>query len=60
VRFAVSDAIFALIAPIAIPELIYLRLLMTERLKQWRTNIITVLKKEESNRLSLSERQEAA
>jgi len=46
IKLTVSDAVFALIPPIAIPELIYLRLLMTERFKSWRTNIITVLKKE--------------
>jgi SAM-dependent methyltransferase len=46
IKFAVSDAIFALVPPVALPELIYLRVLMTERFKAWRTNIITVLKKE--------------
>ena len=46
IKFAVSDAVFALIPPMAIPELIYLRLLMTDRFKDWRTNIITVLKKD--------------
>ena len=46
IRFTVSDAVFALIPPIAIPELIYLRLLMTDRFKNWRTNIITVLRKQ--------------
>src|SRR6185369_2612987 len=54
-RFAVSDAIFALVLPMAIPELIYLRLLMTERLKKWRTNIITVLKKESRDSISVRE-----
>lgn len=60
IRFAVSDAIFALIAPIAVPELIYLRLLMTDRLKQWRTNIITVLRKEPAQAIGLTKRREAA
>ncbi len=46
-RLTVSDAVCALVPPIAIPELIYLRLLMTERCKNWRTNIITVLRKQQ-------------
>jgi ubiquinone/menaquinone biosynthesis C-methylase UbiE len=46
-RLTVSDAVCALIPPIAIPELIYLRLLMTERLKNWRTNLIAVLRKQQ-------------
>lgn len=45
-RLTVSDAVCALVPPIAIPELIYLRLLMTERCKNLRTNIITTLKKQ--------------
>jgi ubiquinone/menaquinone biosynthesis C-methylase UbiE len=59
-RFAASDAVFALIAPVAIPELIYLRLLMTERFKKWRTNIITVLRKEPAKGLPRVVRKEAA
>ena len=47
IQMTVSDAVFALIPPIAIPELICLRLLMTKRLEDWRTNIITVLRKEQ-------------
>jgi ubiquinone/menaquinone biosynthesis C-methylase UbiE len=46
IQLTVSDAVFALVPPIAIPELMYLRLLMTDRFKNWRTNIITVLKKD--------------
>jgi ubiquinone/menaquinone biosynthesis C-methylase UbiE len=45
-RLTVSDAVCALIPPIAVPELIYLRLLMTKRFRSWRTNIITVLRKQ--------------
>ena len=45
-RLTVSDAVCALVPPIAVPELIYLRLLMTEGCKNWRTNIITVLRKQ--------------
>src|SRR4029077_21252887 len=36
IQMIVSDAVFALLPPLAIPELIYLRLLMTERFKHWR------------------------
>jgi|SRR5215831_6000197 len=50
IKFAVSDAVFALVPPVALPELIYLRVLMTERCKAWRTNIITVLMKESAAR----------
>lgn len=46
-RLTVSDAVCALVPPIAVLELIYLRWLMTERGKKWRTNIITVLRKQE-------------
>jgi ubiquinone/menaquinone biosynthesis C-methylase UbiE len=53
IRMTVSDAVFAMIPPIAIAELIYLRLLMTERFKRWRTNIITVLRKEEATTSAL-------
>jgi ubiquinone/menaquinone biosynthesis C-methylase UbiE len=49
IQMIVSDAVFALVPPIAIAELMYLRLLTTERFKNWRTNIITVLKKAPQN-----------
>jgi len=45
IRMIVSDAVFALVPPIAIPELIYIRLLMTKPLETWRTTIIASLKK---------------
>jgi ubiquinone/menaquinone biosynthesis C-methylase UbiE len=54
IQMTVSDAVFALVPPIAIPELMYLRLLMTNRFKNWRTNIITVLKKEQPNGAALA------
>src|SRR5881628_3568951 len=53
IRMTVSDAVFALIPPVAVPELIYLRLLMTKPFKNWRTNIITVLKKERNGAVSV-------
>jgi ubiquinone/menaquinone biosynthesis C-methylase UbiE len=40
-----TDAAFALVPPLAIPELIAIRLLMTEPLKPFRTNIIAVSRK---------------
>jgi ubiquinone/menaquinone biosynthesis C-methylase UbiE len=49
IQMIVSDAVFALLPPLAIPELIYLRLLMTDGFKRWRTNIIAVLKKDREN-----------
>jgi ubiquinone/menaquinone biosynthesis C-methylase UbiE len=45
IRMTVSDAIFALVLPMAVAELVCIRLLMSDRLKGWRTNIISVLKK---------------
>lgn len=47
IRMIVSDAVFALVPPIAIPELIYIRLLMTKPFAAWRTTIIASLKKNE-------------
>lgn len=44
-RLLVSTALFAAILPLAILELIWLRILMSERLKRFRTNIIAVLQK---------------
>jgi hypothetical protein len=48
IQMTASDAIFALVLPIAIPELIYIRLLMSKRFELWRTDIITCLKKGEA------------
>jgi ubiquinone/menaquinone biosynthesis C-methylase UbiE len=45
IKMLATDAVFALIPPLAIPELIGIRLLMTERLKPFRTNIIAISKK---------------
>lgn len=44
-RLVVSSAVFAPILPIAVLELIWLRILMSEPLKRFRTNIIAVLQK---------------
>jgi len=48
VRMVVTDAAFAVISPVAVLELIWLRLLMTDALKGLRTNIIAVLRKAET------------
>lgn len=45
VRMVVTDAIFAVVPPLAIPELVLIRLLMTRPLRAVRTNIIAILKK---------------
>jgi ubiquinone/menaquinone biosynthesis C-methylase UbiE len=44
-RMLVSDAIFAVVPPLAVLELIWIRALMTRPLKRLRTTIISVLKK---------------
>jgi SAM-dependent methyltransferase len=44
-RMTVTDAVFALVFPIAIFELAYIRMLMQTRFADWRTDIITALKK---------------
>ena len=45
-RLIVSDAMFAPVPPLAVLELLWLRLLMTRPLRPLRTNIIAVLTKE--------------
>jgi SAM-dependent methyltransferase len=45
IRMIVTDALFALVPPIALVELVWIRLLLTERLKRFRTGIIAVLRK---------------
>lgn len=54
----VSDAVFAIVPPAALPELMYLRLLMTKPFKAIRTNIIATLRKSstEDSRLPQPER----
>ncbi len=44
-RMLVSDAIFAVVPPLAVLELMWIRALMTRPLKRLRTTIISVLKK---------------
>jgi ubiquinone/menaquinone biosynthesis C-methylase UbiE len=45
VHLFVSDAVFAMVPPLAVLELVWLRLMMTGPFRLWRTNIIGVLKK---------------
>ena len=45
IRMIVTDALFAVVPPIALVELIWIRLLLTKRLKKFRTGIISILKK---------------
>jgi SAM-dependent methyltransferase len=45
IKMLATDAAFALVPPLAIPELIGIRLLMTAPLKPFRTNIIAVSRK---------------
>jgi ubiquinone/menaquinone biosynthesis C-methylase UbiE len=45
IKMTVSDAVFALVPPIAIPELAYIRMLMMQRFERLRPDIIATLKK---------------
>lgn len=47
IRMTLTDAVFAMVLPIAIFELAYIRLLMKSRFAKWRPDIITALKKNE-------------
>jgi hypothetical protein len=43
IRMLVSSAVFAVVPPLMIVELLWIRLLMSEPFKKWRTNIIAEL-----------------
>lgn len=45
IKMLVSDAVFAVVPPMAVPELVSIRILMMKSFKSWRTNIIAILKK---------------
>ena len=45
IRMTVSDAVFALVPPVAIPELAYIKMLMMPRFETLRPDIIATLKK---------------
>ena len=45
IKLISSDAVFSLVPPLAVAELLFIKLLMRSSLRRWRTNIIVVLKK---------------
>jgi ubiquinone/menaquinone biosynthesis C-methylase UbiE len=49
IKLISSDAVFALIPPLAVVELLLIRLLMRKSLQKLRTNIIVILKKKASD-----------
>lgn len=55
IRMLVTNALFAVIPPLAIPELIWIRILMTKPFRSLRTNIITILKRVSEERMPNSE-----
>lgn len=50
IKMIVTDAVFAVVPPLVIPELVWIRMLMTRPLKPFRTNMIAVLKKQRGSR----------
>ena len=46
IRLIVTEALFALVPPLALIELVWIRLLLTKRLRPYRTGIIAILRKE--------------
>ncbi len=52
IRMIATDAIFASLPPLVIPELIWIRILMTKPFKSLRTNIIAILKKRPENEIT--------
>jgi len=48
-RLVSTDAMFAMVPPLAFVELAYIRLLMSDRLRRYRTNLIAVLRKTENS-----------
>lgn len=45
IKMLVTNAMFAMVLPVALPELLWIRLLMTRPLRRIRTNIITIWQK---------------
>lgn len=60
-KLFLTDAVFALVPPLALAELALIRLLMMERLRRYRTNIIAVLRKRDigTSGVSAAEKAEA-
>ena len=48
IKFVSSDAVCAVIPPLAIAELLWIKLLMSRSLRRFRTNLIVTLKKKEA------------
>jgi ubiquinone/menaquinone biosynthesis C-methylase UbiE len=48
-QMIVSDAVFSVVPPFALPELVSIRILMTRPFRSLRTNIIATLKKKSAN-----------
>ena len=48
IKMVSTDAVFAVVPPLAVAELIWIKMLMADSLKSLRTNIIAVLKKKNS------------
>jgi ubiquinone/menaquinone biosynthesis C-methylase UbiE len=45
-RLLVTDAVFSVVPPLMLIELLWLRALMTNKLRPWRTNILAILRKQ--------------
>jgi len=45
-RLLVTDAVFSVVPPLMLVELLWLRALMTSRLRPWRTNLLAILRKQ--------------
>lgn len=45
IKLISSDAVFALVPPLAVTELLFIKLLMRNSFRRWRTNIIVILRK---------------
>jgi len=45
-RLLVTDAVFSVVPPLMLVELLWLRALMTSKLRPWRTNLLAILRKQ--------------
>ena len=53
IRFVVSDAVFSVVPPLALLELLLIRLLMTDACKQLRNDLLVTLQKADDAETSL-------
>lgn len=58
IEMIVSDAVFAVVPPVALPELVSIRILMTRPFRSLRTNIIATLKKQSAYALATAGQQD--